>query len=424
MENLAGKTLLILGGTIQACDAVTAAHQMGIKVLVTDYDENSPAKQIADKSFLYSTTDIDAIVRLCREEAVDGIMTICNETVLPYYYAICNRAHLPCYINPEQISAFSKKDVFKKHCCECGLPVVPEYQVGENFLERLDEITFPILIKPSDNSASRGVSVCWHANEVEAALEKARKHSLSGGIIAEKYMNCEDVIINYTFIDGEYRLSLMGDRFVSNEYKGTGTVTSALIYPSVHLDEYLETTHPLICSMLQKMGIRDGVMFIQAFYEDGKFFCYDPGYRTCGAQVYKTVSAANGFFQMDMLIHHALTGSMGGVRLFEQNDPRLGGKVGCNMALLLRPGRIGYIEGIEKIKAHPAVINFTQFLNIGDEVTQVGTLKQTFARMHYLCDHRQQLKQAIRDVQALLVIRDESGENMLLPHFDSERIPM
>lgn len=424
MNELSGKTLLVLGGTTQACDAVEAAHRLGVRVIVADYYADSPAKKIADESTMHSTYDVDGIVALCKEKGVDGVITVANEAVLPHYYEICRRAGLPCYINPEQIEAYTKKDVFKALNRECGLPTIPEYEVDETFLDRLDEVEFPLLIKPSDNSASRGVSVCYEASEVPAAIAKAQENSLGGKILAEKFMKCEDLIINYTFIDGEYRLSQMGDRFVSNTYKGTGSVTSALIYPSIRMQEYLETAHPLVCKMFKKTGIRDGAMFIQAFYDNGKFYCYDPGYRTCGAQVYKMVTAANDFRQMDMLIRHALTGSMGGVEQFEKNDPTYGGRAACNMALLLKPGKVGYIQGVDAIRELPFVKNFTQFVEVGDEITQVGTLKQTFARMHYLCDERRALKEAIRQVEELLVVLDENGENMLLPHFDPELIPM
>ncbi len=422
--NLLGKHLLILGGTKQSCDAVETAKKMGIKTYVTDYNNCSPAKLIADKSFMVSTHDVEEIVALCKKHHIDGVISICSESVLSCYSEICHCAKLPCYITYEQIQFFAQKNYFKQLCSDVSLPTIPEIAVvSDASLEELEKISFPILIKPPDNNASRGISVCYGPEDISAAIQKALDHSESKTFLVEKYMQCEDVIINYTFADGEYRLSLMGDRFVSNEYPGMGSVTQALIYPSIHLSEYLETTHPLVCEMFRKAKIRDGVMFIQAFYEDSKFYCYDPGYRTCGAQVYKMVEAANGVPQMEMLIRHALTGSMGDRELLERNDPYLHGRSGCNLAVLLRAGKIGRIEGVEAVEKHPAVINFTQFLEVGDEICQVGTLKQTFARLHFLCDTRAELRKAITEVQALLKVENIDGENMLLPDFDVSKIP-
>lgn len=423
MESLIGKKLLLLGGTKQACDAVEVAKEMQIETFVADYYSDSPAKKIADHSFAISTHDVDKLIRLCREEHIDGVITVALEDALPYYVEICKRLNLPCYISDEQLSLFTKKNELKKICIQANLPVIPEFSIDKvSTTENLKKITYPIIIKPSDNCASRGISVCYRPDDVLAAIHKALDNSTSKTFLAEKYMQCEDVILNYTFAEGEYRLSLMGDRFVSNEYPGMGSVTKALIYPSIHLAEYLETTHSHVCNMFHKAKIRDGVMFIQAFYEDGKFYCYDPGYRTCGAQVYKMVKAANRVPQMEMLIRHALTGSMGDRELLERNDPSLHGRSGCNLVVLSKAGKVGRIEGAEKVEKHPAVINYTQFLNVGDEVTQIGTLKQTFARIHFLCDTRKELREAVEEVQKILKVENIYGNNMLLPDFDTNNI--
>ncbi|MGI6328764.1 MAG: hypothetical protein ACOX1I_07415 [Dethiobacteria bacterium] len=67
---LKGKKLLIMGGPALACDIVKKARLLGIYTIVTDwYPESlSPAKKIADESFMISTSDVDAVVSLIRQE--------------------------------------------------------------------------------------------------------------------------------------------------------------------------------------------------------------------------------------------------------------------------------------------------------------------------------------------------------------------
>ena len=76
MENmLQGKRLLILGGQLKLCDVVRRARERGVYTAVTDWYEDSPAKAIADRAFDISTSDVDAVVRLVREERMDGVFT-------------------------------------------------------------------------------------------------------------------------------------------------------------------------------------------------------------------------------------------------------------------------------------------------------------------------------------------------------------
>ena len=68
MENLKGKKLLVLGGLALECEIVTRAQEMGIYVIVADYNPNVPARKYADRFELISATDVPALVELCKKE--------------------------------------------------------------------------------------------------------------------------------------------------------------------------------------------------------------------------------------------------------------------------------------------------------------------------------------------------------------------
>ena len=123
-ENLKGKRLLFLGGIRILCDAVKMAKAMGIYTIVTDYLPDSPAKKIADASYMVSTTDVDAVVELCKREKVDGVFTAFIDSMLPYARQICDRLGLPFYASEEQIRLSLDKSFFKETCMKYGVPVV------------------------------------------------------------------------------------------------------------------------------------------------------------------------------------------------------------------------------------------------------------------------------------------------------------
>ena len=51
-------------------------------------------------------------------------------------------------------------------------------------------------------------------------------------------------------------------------------------------------------------------------------------------------------------------------------------------------GTIGKIEGDEKIKEHPSVVNYIQYYNVGDSIEpkNIGTLSQHFCRITFIVD--------------------------------------
>lgn len=108
MSNLKGKKLLVLGGAFQHCKLVEAAHELGVEVIVTDYlpVEQAPAKQIADKYYMYNITDIDEIVGMCIKEKEDGVISISLNAFTKTYQQICERLGLPCLRNKEYENNF------------------------------------------------------------------------------------------------------------------------------------------------------------------------------------------------------------------------------------------------------------------------------------------------------------------------------
>ena len=107
------------GGVALACDIVKKAQELGVYVMVTDYLEDSPAKKIADESFMISTTDIDAVVKLCQDQRVDGVFTGYIDSMLPYCCDVCERLGLPFYATRKQLEYTVDKRRFKDICLLC-----------------------------------------------------------------------------------------------------------------------------------------------------------------------------------------------------------------------------------------------------------------------------------------------------------------
>lgn len=151
------KKLLILGGIPLSKEIIDQAHKMNIDAYVTDYLEDSPAKKFADKSFMVSTTDVDAVVELIQKENIDGVITGYVDMLLPYYVEIAEKSGLPCYATKEQFAITTDKKIFKSKCKEFSIPVVKEYEFNQ---DQLDEIKYPVIVKPVDNSGARGIYIC------------------------------------------------------------------------------------------------------------------------------------------------------------------------------------------------------------------------------------------------------------------------
>lgn len=416
-RNLKGKKLLILGANPETANIVNVAKEMGITTIVTDYDHNAPAKAVADISYDINGLDVEAICEMARKEQVDGVMVGVADVLVQPYQQICEKLNLPCYANEKTAIVFNNKKFFKQVCAEYGIEGIPEYS-----LEDKNTIVYPVIVKPADSNSGKGITLVRHRSELDSAVARAKAESRSATVLIERYMECSDVSIYYTIVDGKVYLSSLSDRYTLRTDSSVTPICLGDVFPSQYYDKFIQIEHPKYVSMLEGLGVKNAILYVSAFYENGHFYVYDPGFRLQGGGFHLTLMSVNGFDQRKMLINFALTGSMAYYDLDKLNDPKMHGQSAATVWFLLKPGMIDKICGLDYIKNHPSVDFAIQRFNVGDEVTDQmqGTERQVFLRIFMHCKNESELKLTIKDFQNRLKVLSPSGENLLLPSLNSE----
>lgn len=423
--DLVGKRLVIMGGNYETVPLIELANQMGIYTIVTDDNPNALGKRFACKSYNINGLNVDEVVDMARKERADGVLVGVADILLEAYQKVCEKLGFPCYANEKSAYVFTHKDVFKETCSHFGISGIPEYHLtAEMKSEDLRDIVYPVLVKPVDNGGGVGMSVCRNESDLREGVEKALAHSRSKKFIVERYMECDDIFVYYTFLNGSYELSAIADRFTTKEQIGFSPVCIGAAYPSKYRDLYFDTMHENACRMFQDMGIQDGILLMQAFVEDGKICVYDPGFRLQGEAPHFLIQAINGFDQREMLIRFALTGSMGNEDLDIINDSNFHGKAAGSLWILLKHGEIANITGIKELVDDPCVVKVVQRLFEGDTVTEemVGNEKQVLARIYIVCDTKDQYKGKIKEIENNIKVVDVFGNSMLLDQLNPDAL--
>ena len=416
-----GKKLLILGGNPETSALVKLANDMGIKTIVTSGRTTDDAKKYAWKSFDVDGMDVPGVIALAKNEQVDGVLVGVADILVPSYCKVCDALGLPCYATQQIVDVFAFKDVFKSTCERYGVHGIPEYYLDADMKrEDLDKIQYPVMIKPVDNGGGVGMTVAYNEEELIAGVKKALDASNKKRFIVEKYMQCDDMGMYYTFKDGYCSASCIYDRYTTDEQPGLSRVCLGGTYPSKHLNEYFERMHPNAVRLFKELGIKNGVLMLSGFYENGEFYVYDTGFRLQGEAPHLLMKAIHGFDQREMLIRFALTGSEGSVNLETDDDTYLRGNWAATLWILLRKGKIARIEGLENLSADKRVVANIQRLQEGDTVQPewIGTEKQVLTRMYLVCDSKEALAECLKEYQDKVKVYDTEGNNMVLNGFD------
>ena len=421
MNAYENKKLLILGGNAETVPLVETANKMGVKTIVSSSNPESMAKACASVKYDLDATDIGAMVALAREENVSGVLPGMDDIFVPAYCKVCDVLSLPCYANSEIIEVFGYKDCFKATCERYGIHSVPEYYLDASLNPRdLARIHYPVMVKPVDCYSGIGMTECNSEEELKPAVEKAVWASKSGRFIVEKLMRSADVGLYYTFKDGECSLSCIYDRYTDDSNHKAGRVALGNIYPSKYIENYYSRMHDNALRLFKAMGIKNGVLLVQAFHEGEEFYVYDTGFRLQSEASNLLIEHFCRYDQRELLIHYALTGSEGDIHLPEVDDARLGGQYAASVWFLLQEGTVGEIEGLDQLQKDPCVVASVQRLYVGDEILPgwIGTEQQVMLRLFLASPTKKGLHDVILKYQNAIKVRDTAGKNMLVPGFD------
>ena len=418
-----GKKLLILGGNPETTPLVEIANSMGIRTIVTSSRATDPAKKVAWKSYNIDGMNVEGLVALAKQESVDGVLVGVADILVPAYCSVCEELGFPCYATREIVDVFAFKDTFKQTCEKYGVHGIPEYHLDVDLKrEDMDKIQYPVMIKPVDNGGGVGMTVAYNEKELVEGVQRALDSSHKKRFIVERYMKCDDMGFYYTFKDGYCSASCIYDRYTTDEQYGMSRVCLGGTYPSKHIDAYFKKMHSNVLKLFHDIGIKNGVLMLSGFYENGEFYVYDTGFRLQGEAPHIIMKAIHGFDQREMLIRFALTGSEGNVSL-ETNDAFLRGKWASTLWFLLKKGTISKISGLEKINIDNRVIANIQRLYEGDTVLDewIGNEKQVLTRLYFVCDSKQELASCIEEYQNKVKVYDTIGNDMLLKGFDVKK---
>lgn len=426
MLKFSQKTLLMLGSNTGAADMVRYAKENGAYTIVADYypPERSAAKRVADESVLVSTADEEAIGHLIEQRHINGILSGISEFNILMAMKLSQRFGLPFYCNWQQWNRIENKEEFRKLCIENMVPCPKTYFVGEKISDiDFSDIKYPVVLKPVDSSASKGVFICTYEEELLQHCQEAIENSNSGRIIIEEFIKGDEFGAHYTICNGKASLSSVDNRYSVAIHEGkVTTIPAARIYPSTYIDSYIKKVNPYMLKLCESIGMENGVLFVQGIHnpETGNFKIFEGGLRSAGEAPNRFISKINGIDYFHLLVDCAL--SVKGTVDISKDDPYMKGKCCGIVSFIAKHGIVGKINGLkEAVASTPSVIDYECRYSVGREVPDTDTLRQLMIRFVMICDDRNQMYRDVKYLNEHITVMNDKGEDMVVK-LDPERI--
>ena len=420
MSEIAGKKLLILGGSENEISLVQRAKALGVYTIVADYYEDyeiSPAKKYADQVWNVSWNDLDLMEKLCREAQVDGVAAGYSEFRVESQIKLCQRLGLPCYCTLEQLEVTRDKRKFKDTCIANGVPVIHEYG-------SMDEVAkYPVIVKPVDRGGSIGISVATNRQELEAAYAYAMEMSVVKNVIIEDYIfNATKIDLYYEIIDGQIIYLTSDDTINARDNGFSKVVQSSWLLPSKYHDLLMEKADAPIRRMLKSMGIRNGYIFLSGFADDdGNVALFETGFRLCGGHLYDYYTATGCPSNLDLFIYHALTGSCKDLTV-KKDLPQPATLKCVTLNFYAKKGQVAAIDGLDRVKAMPQCGLVLRNGRVGQICNDDKAILSKMAMVHLWSENPAELESCAKKVYELVSVTGTQGEDLIYDRIDTSAI--
>ena len=424
MKKFEGKKLLVLGTNAGSVEIVQYAKSNGAYVIVTDYlpVEKSEAKKYADQVEMISTLDVEKLCELGRKENISGVFCGVSEINLVSVRAIATELGLPCYFTNEQWELCQNKEHFKLLCKQFDIPVPKDYTsaISSDGKIQMEQIEFPVIVKPVDSCAGRGITICKNEQELLKAYDYAISSSPTKKALIEEYVEGEEFSATYTIKDSKVSVSCTKDKLFTEDYSPVFSQFDAFVMPSRHLDSYMKRIHPNVEKLFKYIGTEYASVTFQGVVKNGEFKFFEVCYRINGGSDYRHIEKENGINYLHMMVDYSLTGKADDFDISKDNP--YFSKYFITFIIYSHAGTIGKMEGFEKVAELPDVISAEWLRNVGDEIIDDKTLSQRVFRAYITNSDLQSLKNTMLKIQESIKVENTNGENMLYKPFNVARL--
>ena len=397
------KYLLVIGGGILQVPAVEVAHSMGLKVIVADKSLDAPAMINADVKAELSTKDIESTIKYAKEFAKSHNLVGVYTQGCDVEVTVAEVAHslgLPG-IDVESAHCCNNKIKMRERLSKYNVPG-PKFDFAQNYEEAKEKalkIGYPLVVKSTDNSASRGVRIIDNEAQLKEACEEAQKYCFyDKRILLEELLVGEEYSVDTVVYDNILYPAGISDR--EFDFSKKFAIQTGSLTPSLLPEEMQEKMYTLMAEAAKAMGVDKGAFKGDLIICNGEPKVIEITARLSGgfdSQYRKPYSFGINLIKatMDIAIGNPLD--------FRDLIPKWV-KYSKTTSPFPKAGKIVSIKGIEEVKKQPGVKNVILSVKEGDIVEDY---KHCANRVGYIIvtgDSYEQLKEREKKALETLMI--------------------
>ncbi|MBI5582154.1 MAG: ATP-grasp domain-containing protein [Deltaproteobacteria bacterium] len=403
--------LMVVGAAKFTVPIIELSKKMGFETIVVSIAGNYPGFLVADRSYEVDVRDKETILEFARKEGICGIVTDQTDLPVPAVAYVAEEMGLPG-IGYECALRITDKLKCRQHCREMGFPV-PAFVYAsriEEAQEKAKKIGFPLVVKPTDSMAARGIAIVNNSDELVGKFQHALSCSANRVVLLEQFFHGKKIGV-VGFKSGSQSTNLImvdHDHFdIPNLF-----IVKQVLTPSL-LDENLkEIIWDFHTRLFESLGASFGFTYseLRVNEEKGEFCLMEAAIRgPAGFVSSHLVPLACGVDVLPLFIELS-TDRRENARI---EKSRLQERAAGNVYFYLPAGVICRVEGVERVKKLPGV-HRTELsdLVVGRKIDPLINLSGRQGPLVYAGKDRQACEEIIQRMKDILIVEVETAEGV------------
>lgn len=192
--------ILVFGvGELQK-SIIDRAHKMGLYVVGIDPCADAYCKDDVDAFEIVGGQDYEGTCAVVEKHGIDAIVTAATDKPLVMMARIAEKYDFP-FFSVETAQWCTDKLQMKRRFELGGVPHAQGRTISK--VEDAEGLVFPVIVKPRDNSGSRGVKLCRNLEELRVSIDEALENSKLDSVLVEEFIEGPEFSIEGLHHDGK-----------------------------------------------------------------------------------------------------------------------------------------------------------------------------------------------------------------------------
>ena len=194
------KSILIFGvGELQR-SIIRRAKLKGLFTIGIDPCADAVCKDEVDAFEIVGGQDFEGTCAVVEKYGVDAIVTAATDKPLVMMARVAERYGFS-FFSVETAQWSTDKYQMKQRFVEGGVPCARGRLIAK--VEEAEDLCYPLIVKPRDNSGSRGVKLCRSKEELKESLQEALEYSHLDTVLVEEYIEGQEYSIEGLHYEGK-----------------------------------------------------------------------------------------------------------------------------------------------------------------------------------------------------------------------------